>query len=220
MIEPQIVAEYKSNEEFYFACWCEELLQNGYIEFYNYEPKSFLLCDKVVEVCETQLKTKVKIDTFSLLKELRYTPDFFIKWTDKALNIFVSSDNYKAVKYTPFIMNEEMNSYIEVKPTFDKNGTISNTVVKIKMLYNKHNVFTNLVQIGTAKKKDFFTKTFLPERAAYTVPKGKTKMRLRTKDSKPISNNYLNFEQYRDQLVETIEKVTKGEKLAKLKFRG
>lgn len=171
---------YRSDEEYFFSAYCEELMRDGYISHYEYEPFNFELCGNVRIPYKQQLKTKVKYKDFGLFRPKSYTPDFLMMWTDKAKGVFVPSNEFDPI-YMPFIDYDSGKSIIEVKPSYDFRGKNSSVVWEIKWLFSTKDKYVQLIKIGDVKK-DLFAKTFLPERARYSVKAKK----LRLKGGKPL----------------------------------
>lgn len=200
IIEPEIQGIYRSDEEFYFACYLEELRAAGYVLSYDYEPETYRLVDTVKMPFKEQLKTKIKESDVTLLRPVEYTPDFNIVWKDEAAGVFIPMSEFNC-RYVPF-QNSELelqlytdvfkdnfspaHSIIEVKPFFDFKRANQQAIKMIKWLYAIQGPFVQMVKIGD-QKKDIFAKTFLPERAKYTVKSGKQ----RTKNGKPIEGRTL-----------------------------
>lgn len=152
--------KFDSNEELYFSWYLEDLLAKRYI----------VSCEKIEEPIEISKglykeyvkpmkKVSDKILTQTILKPSVYTPDFAITWTEKALGIFVQrlSDEDKIT--CPFICDDSLESIVEIKGGFDRGNMTRLVINNIKFIYDKYEVYINMIKIP-----DLFKKTFTPNR--------------------------------------------------------
>jgi hypothetical protein len=90
--------ELDSDIEYGFACWCEEMQQMGFINSFKIQPNEFLLMQKLRIEVVTQLKTKVKTESKTLLNQAVYTPDFEILWNVEKYVKFMESLSWSIQK--------------------------------------------------------------------------------------------------------------------------
>ena len=156
--------EFDSNEERYFSWYLDELKKAGFVSAWNLIDKddSYPLTDGLsVEYIEPMKKVADKIKTQSILKPSVYTPDFRIVWTQRAYGIFTTELNDPCRRNkitTPFISQDEV-SIVETKGTFDQNNMTRLANNNIKFVFERHNVFINMIKIP-----GIFNKSFTPER--------------------------------------------------------
>lgn len=155
---------FKSKDELYVSWYLEELKQHGYISKWKYEAKSYILGhsdEQYRKVWYEQLQTKMseKKSFHSLLQGHVYTPDFHIRFTDKAENIFFCNHD-QVTGSIPFILFNSRVSVIEVK--FEKGsfqGNKRNTNISRKWLLEKEGVYAEEIHY-----KDLFFPSFTPKR--------------------------------------------------------
>ena len=167
---------FDSDEEIFFAMWLQELDNAGYIAAWEKNTKPIPLTHglKLKYKRETKLKTKIKIDDKEkiLLNPSEYTPDFNIHWTKLGLEKFVFNllyDNNLTVERRKrehfhtdpstalFFTNEYNETWIEIKSTFDFNNMSRLFINNQKFVWERHQIFVNLVEPVA-----LFKKTFLP----------------------------------------------------------
>lgn len=158
--------KYDSTEEVYFAMWLEELMEAGYVYRFQKTLIPMPLTDGLKFSYEkvTKLKTKTKIEKkeHTLLRPSEYTPDFQVIFTDKGRDLFVSEifinqDKDKLFYYTGNIRHV----FFEIKPAFDQQNMERLFRNNQKFIWDKHQIFVNLVE-----PIELFRKTFLPLQAA------------------------------------------------------
>lgn len=163
-----------SDGEMHFIMWMEELKQNGYIKEYK-RGESILLSNSVTNNYVQQLKTKSKPCHHTILMGHSYSWDFTIEWTELGLQYFVSRFGEKWEK--PFLINSKSMSFIECKPPFDFQNMSRLAVLNIKWVWEKCQIFIQMV-----KNQELFEKTFTPKQ--YLITKSgklrKTKHKIRT----------------------------------------
>jgi len=163
-----------SDGEIHFIMWMEELKQNGYIKEYK-RGESILLSNSVTNNYVQQLKTKSKPCHHTILMGHSYSWDFTIEWTELGLQYFVSKFGEKWEK--PFLINSKSMSFIECKPPFDFQNMSRLAVLNIKWVWEKCQIFIQMV-----KNEELFEKTFTPKQ--YLITKSgklrKTKHKIRT----------------------------------------
>lgn len=163
-----------SDGEIHFIMWMEELKQNGYIKEYK-RGESILLSNSVTNNYVQQLKTKSKPCHHTILMGHSYSWDFTIEWTELGLQYFVSRFGEKWEK--PFLINSKSMSFIECKPPFNFQNMSRLAVLNIKWVWEKCQIFIQMV-----KNEELFEKTFTPKQ--YLTTKSgkprKTKHKIRT----------------------------------------
>lgn len=149
--------EFDSENEIVFYEWLNEAIQYGFVEKFEYHPKSFKLFDGATYTYEktTVLKTKTKIEQLerSLLQPHVYTCDFLITPTAafKTLNSGIPDH----ILDNPF--------HVDTKGGFSKRADLVTFPIDQKWVYEKYGVF--VVKIVPEK---LFLKTWVPEYARYT----------------------------------------------------
>jgi len=166
-----------SNEEKYFWWWANELKDIGFIEKIELQPKPFDLSSSIKSVYDKQLKTKIKEVEETLLNKHIYTTDVKITWNKSALDIFttlldsrVKKTENRSLTYIISQINEnnEIISYVEVKPSFDQNNMTRLAKINQKWVWEKHGLFVNIVI-----PEKHFNKTFTPKKFLFTDKSGK-----------------------------------------------
>ncbi len=173
--------DFDSDEELYFYWWTCEAARAGFILDVIHQPESWLLYQghSFTELAKTSRgASKVK----TLIQPSRYTCDALIVWTDKSLGVLCEAYDFetgstqdngtlKRLKAAPFIahrLKDALVSYVEVKPSFDRNNMTRLVNLNIKFVMHKYNTFVNLVQpipLGNATPKSaLFLTTFTPKR--------------------------------------------------------
>lgn len=152
--------------ELHFMWFCEELVNNGFIEQFH-KSKTYNLFEGLKNTFIKEMKTKNKEVEETLLHPHNYTPDWEIIWENKAKNIFFTELGEKKEKafisqiINPIIFSELCynNSIIEIKPSYDFQNMSRLSVINVKWMMDKYNLFIN--QIQTDK---LFKSTFTPKR--------------------------------------------------------
>lgn len=166
-----------SNEEKYFWWWSSELKNKGFIKNIELQPDPFDLSSSIKSVYDKQLKTKTKEVEETLLNKHIYTTDVKITWDKSALDVFTTLINSRVKKtdkrslvYIISQLNEnnEIISYVEVKPTFDQNNMTRLAKINQKWVWEKHGLFVNIVI-----PEKHFNKTFTPKKFLFTDKSGK-----------------------------------------------
>ena len=161
---PQIELEdLQSMEELYFLWWLCDLKDEGYVEDAWYEEDAFVLGKGYEKSYIKRMKTKEKVEEESVLPSTVYTPDFKIKWTEKARGVFyhdlVSEEKLTHGRKPKYSIGADLVSYIEIKPNFDFNNMTRYVKIKINWLFQATGVFVNLVKVP-----QIFKDTFVPDR--------------------------------------------------------
>lgn len=161
--------KFDSAEEVYFAMWLNELEKAGYVDKWVKVVTPIKLTKglKIPYKKVTQLKTKVKIEDKekSILNPSEYTPDFRVAFTEKGHDLFcswltIADFNPNALFFTnnDGIQQKNVPVYVfEIKPSFDQNNMERLFRNNQKFLWDKYEIFVNLVE-----PISLFEKTFLP----------------------------------------------------------
>ena len=147
---------FPSLEELDFYYWCEEALSVSLISAFVYQPESFILSRSCSVEKEKQLKTKTKKVKVNLMREHKYTPDFKITRNFNGTFCAILSD-----------INDTGFYYIDTKGEYARNNGHRIFTLNQKWVWQKHGIYINKVV-----PKEFFQKTWVPERSRYTHSKG------------------------------------------------
>lgn len=191
----------ESYEEFYFLYFVEELLQKGYIHRIE-RAESIILTEGLKHFYTKTNKSgsSGKVVTQTILQPSLYTPEFKIVWNKDSYKDLVWVLGRDKVKYDkPFIAQyrpdfdidlcnyEELYSIIEVKPDYDQNNMTRLFKNNQKFVWDKYQLFINLIKIPT-----LFRQTFTPNKYLST---------LRTNKQRKINHNSVNIEDYLKQFI-------------------
>lgn len=152
---------YDSLEELAFLQWASELQRAGYIKSIE-RAESMLLCGPMYIDYAQQLVTKSKPMSQTVLHGHSYTPEFKIIWDKKALDRIVSIIGEKK-KFDKILLGSWENStedfvtIVEIKPLWDQNNMERLFRVNQKWMWDKYQIFVNLI-----KCPELFAKTFTP----------------------------------------------------------
>lgn len=193
---------YDSEDEFYFECLLYRLYQLGFIHSWKYQPKPFILSDKITHQFIKIKKTK-KGDTPNELERTlfhpkKYTADFFIVWTPKAIGFVVGiigkhdlSQPFKGqFKKGKFI------SVIDIKGGYIEHNMDRELSIISKWIWQKFDIYINIIQcFGVKNKKglyanNFFDDVFTPKE--YLVRPGVKGDLLKVKCNGKTENEFLN----------------------------
>jgi len=168
--------EFDSNEELYFSWYLDELRCAGYIKGWKLHPSSFLLSGSVKYIVWKHLKTKIKEVERTLLKSHAYTPDFEVRWTNKAYDVFLTAlyGSNADLKYPFYNSSPKVkwaaHTFVEIKPVFSRYNMARVFSLNQKWMYAKYGVYVQLI-----KPVELFKKTFAPERYLVTDKSGKSR---------------------------------------------
>lgn len=174
-------SELDSNEELYFAWWLSQLCDNGYVTDVITQPQPFQMQEGLCHTYVKKMKTKDKILEETIIKPSVYTTDFYIKWSEKALNVFITTldTDDKIMRGSSHILlianqtDNGLHTYVEIKPVFDQNNMTRLARINAKWVWDKHKEYINIVI-----PEKHFQKTFTPDRYLLTT-KSKTKRKLK-----------------------------------------
>ncbi len=151
-----------SQEEVMTIMYFEELIEAGYVEKIQ-RADTFSLSPKVVnqysEVVQMKTKLKEVEKNQVLLHEHVYTPEFTVDFTHAGKALFVDRVDSKKKIVAPFIGDYRI--YIEVKPDFDQNNMTRLFKINQKWMWNKYNLFVNLVHPHKLFEETFTPKAYL-----------------------------------------------------------
>ena len=136
---------FDSTEELHFYYWLKEAEENGFIREWTHQAEKFdLIPRQSMNVITESGKTKDKF----LFHPVSYTPDF----------IFVLTDKLKQL-----LSEKQIYFYVDVKgeyePTHSKDQVFS--IIRKLMYYSKG------VYVHKIIPREWFKKTWVPEKAAY-----------------------------------------------------
>lgn len=158
---------FDSDEEVFVAMWLEELKEKEMVRCWTHPKEAHPLTPglKILYKKITKLKTKTKTETKShtILRASEYTPDFEVLWTIEGAYKLVTwiKDHLNSSPKLFFAKFWDKPTPIEVKPSFDQNNMEREFVLKQKYIWDKHQIFVNLVE-----PMSLFKKTFVPSLAA------------------------------------------------------
>lgn len=158
--------KFDSNEELYFSWYLDELKKAGYIVRWERNDISFQLTTGLIwDYIKPMKRVADKELTQTLFAPSKYTPDFNIYWEEKAEGIFVTDIGNKVSNKkieTPFISNYGL-TIVETKGDWDQNNMTRLATNNIKMVWELHEQYVQLIKIPS-----FFGKTFTPSRYLFT----------------------------------------------------
>ena len=168
---------FKSNEEWNFSWYLDDLMDKGYVDDWSYESEIFDLSLPVKIPWKKKLKTKYKDMEMPFLRECTYNPDFKIYWSGRAKGVFYYNleEEITDPKTLPYFAAQKNISRIEIKPNFDFQNKTQQAVIKIKWLMQL-GTFVQLVVPAPKVSKGgklspsnaLFSSTFIPRRYVYT----------------------------------------------------
>lgn len=169
---------YESLDELGALQWLFELKNYGYIKSIK-RAESYLLSPGLTSayVEKNARSSSSRPCTQTLLHGHSYTPEFEVIWHTKALDKLVWIYG-TSTKYDKYLIGEweerdgeqELITYIEVKPSFDQNNMERLFKLNQKWMWDKFNIFVNLMKI-----KDLFTHSFTPKEYLVT-PSGRVRV--------------------------------------------
>ena len=147
-----------SHYEYIFYKWLEDAQMRGYVEDFVYEPKTFVVFDKINSLFYNNHKKKLVNKV--IISKINYTPDFVISFTNKFFNDFPNA------KYDLILLasSSEPNKYyvdIKSKVAFGKNGSNREFPSKRALLYAIGGIYTTRVTLDI--KKNWFSYTYVPK---------------------------------------------------------
>lgn len=173
---------FASNEEKYFFWYLEELLKNGYVESYEFQPDPAEIIPKKTYQVIKHLKTKDKIVEKTIFQSLDYQPDYILQWSSKGEGIFFTTkDGEDPFAFPFYVAKDKMRSIIDVKGTFNQNNMHRIFSIQQRMIYHLHGIYVQKIitapsvsKIGKLKPQNaLFNISFLPFRYLTTDISGK-----------------------------------------------
>lgn len=160
-----------SNEERLFRYYINELLETGWLDEAIEQPKTFDVFEGAYGFIYYR-KDKLVNQNVKLLKPQSYTPDWWLRWNDKAKGIFYWQDGcvcdknattYRKIHrdvYIPFYKKE---CYIDTKGTFvGANNNSGITFPKNQaLMWLAHEIFVQKIVVSYDTKSIFY-RTFTP----------------------------------------------------------
>lgn len=119
-----------SQEECDFINWCSEMAIKKLIIDYEYQPKPFILFDAAQYI-------NINNKTRSLLKKHEYSPDFILTFNPQTSKILLEAFKIPLDKIT----NKSIDVYLDVKGTFQRNGTGRAFSINQKWVYQKFSIY-------------------------------------------------------------------------------
>tara|TARA_R110002020_G_scaffold174594_5_gene366092 strand:- start:1703 stop:2359 length:657 start_codon:yes stop_codon:yes gene_type:complete len=168
---------FRSDEEWYFSWWLDDLLDEGFIDDWSYEEEVFDLAEPFKLSWSKKMKTKTTVKPYSVLQACTYQPDFKIYWNNKAKGLFyqnMGEEIGQKPSDSPYFLAQENITRIEIKPNHDFQNKTAQAVIKIKWLMQL-GTWCQLVipspKVSKGKitpKTALFNNTFVPRRYIYT----------------------------------------------------
>jgi hypothetical protein len=193
--------ETKYDGERYFSWWLDELTEAGYIENWIFQSPIIQLFDgaeyraekKTFVSTKTTTYTKKNPKDYKLLESCTYTPDFFIRWNDKADKIFYELLNGFAMTrkdpvifaqiYRPNLPDKKAVSFVDVKPIFTKRQSEKDKFIVLqKWVYSIYKYYIQPVIIQKLFDRTFTPKRYLPIVANWRKKECKSHWQVRTLD--------------------------------------
>jgi len=151
------ISNFDSSEELHFYWYIHELYDKGIIKSANLQPKSFVLNKPfIIDKTKPMKKVPDKIIQKTIIPEKVYTSDVKIIWNET-----VKDTPLNDIFYT-HIIEDKITSYVEVKGTFDMHNMIRIFKTNQAVVWDKYDIYVNLVQVPT-----IFKNTFTPDRYLY-----------------------------------------------------
>lgn len=154
---------YDSDEEYYFACWLNELKSEGLVIDYETQIK-FELIDKK-QVVNGKKKRQ-------LCREWTYTADFKITWSQRVLDlgILVSTPLSSNLNNEFFNNDNPLISYVDIKASYTSKYKVTDITFPLvqKFMLEEKGIFINKIK-PLCKTKGLFKTTYTPK--AYTITK-------------------------------------------------
>lgn len=178
---PVIDGQKPSLEEYYFMHWCYDLMREGYIDMIKYKEETVPLVDPVTMGWMEVKKTKNVWHPKTIFEKATYTPDFVIRFTDKAEDLLFAGfvTYYKANPYTQFQYFYQ-SAWVDVKGGYEAFGHSQKAVFELirKLVMDKYNIYIHRIEVPK-----IFEKTFIPERYRLTDKQTKERTLKKSYDS-------------------------------------
>lgn len=153
-----------SDEELYFAWWCQELIEHGVLLAADVNKKSIELSGQVDHTFELSMKTKNKKKTEKLMHGHKYTPDFNMfpdmRYRDAFYAILIKGKKLPKQKVHFISMRDDQHEIVvEIKPAFDQHNMTRLVRTNLKWTFDKYLTYINLIKVP-----EIFAKTFTPKK--------------------------------------------------------
>lgn len=162
--------DYDSWEEYYFNEWLNELYRSDIIRVFGKHRSTYKLCEKV----QVFFAGKRKEASKTIIKEIKYTPDFHSMLYGSTPFIFPyynkKNKNQETDYLIPGIYADSNNNviYFEVKGAYTKHLNSSITFKdRQAMLFKSQGIFVNKVipySLNNKYKNTLFEQTFCPQK--------------------------------------------------------
>jgi hypothetical protein len=153
-----------SKEEIWMKSYFKELKDSGFIKEIIYQPDPIVLFYEVKVPIQIRLQTKIKTVEKVLLKKRIYTPDFLITWNgDNIFHKSISDDYFD--NSLPLFFSHMNRSFVEIKSDskFDNNTTRFFLSRTQPWIWEKYQIFVNLIKVPDIFKNSFIPQDILPE---------------------------------------------------------
>ena len=140
-----------SKEELYFFWYVSELLEHDYIKKVEYQPEPYILTQDFIIKVKKPLKTKLSFRDKKLVSGRKYTADFKLFWTEKAVSVLCQEIDISPLREDIFFYanrdpeTRELFSVVDTKGLFDLNK--SNTIFHMNQsdIWNKFMIYVQKV---------------------------------------------------------------------------
>jgi hypothetical protein len=157
---------FDSVEEVFFYLWLKEASEYGFVNNFEYQPKSFILSGPVYETRGVKSFHQVQI-----MRGHEYTADFKIELTDKWFAFMKTND----IRVFNRFFGKEKNGhifYVDVKGVFNRFGGDRGFSINQKWVFQKYGVY-----VWKIAPPELFEKTWLPEKCRFTLKTNKESKR-------------------------------------------
>lgn len=159
--------QVESDEEWWFAMWCQEALKAGLLEVAEKNLNPIQLSFPVRHQYKEIKKTKKKAREMSLFNDTVYTNDFNLYFNPEWENVFymklMFGERHQDQKKIPFITVTPTlpGTAIEIKADYTKPSELQIVNLKRKWIMQQHQWFIQLVRVPTIFEETFYPKAFL-----------------------------------------------------------
>lgn len=167
--------EYDSSYEVLMVQWLEEAKLYGYVDEWRYQPYTMVIMPPSRRNYQVPGKKVAVLDKDeSLFGPIKYTPDFVILWTQKAIDtglVMMLEDMSKKVTDYVFVAqltkNGSFRTIIDIKPPTKKagsNASYRDTGIKLPLIWALKGYYVQIIVPVNAKKPEdcMFSKTWAP----------------------------------------------------------
>ena len=159
-IEKNKFTPYDSEDEMIMDLWCNEALKHKIIEEYIYHPKKpYMIFPEVTRTTKTGT-------TEVLLKELVYTPDFIVKFSEVyhgTIFDYLNKGLFK-IRKTMFLTDDSKTAFIDVKSEYtDRYGSYRDFRYIKRGMMQLYGIYVNkCIVISNKSNKSLLAATFTP----------------------------------------------------------